>query len=69
MSTAVKAKRSSGRQGTRARTFSKKKPAQRPARMTLEELMHHPAFGMWKDKTISVEEEIRQWRKPRYGLG
>ena len=34
-------------------------------RMTLVELLRHPAFGMWKDKAVSVEAEVRQWRKPR----
>jgi len=38
-------------------------------RLTLAQLLCHPAFGMWKDKTISVEAEVRQWRKPCYGVG
>jgi hypothetical protein len=32
-------------------------------------LLRHPAFGMWKDKAMTVQEEVRHWRKPRHGLG
>ena len=68
MSLAVKAKRAVRPRRAGLRTFPKKS-AQNSRRLTLEELLRHPAFGMWKDKTATVSEELRQWRKPRYGLG
>jgi len=68
MSIAIKAKRAISPRRAAPPTFPQK-PSSKPPRLSLEELLRHPAFGMWKDKAATVQEEVRHWRNSRYGLG
>jgi hypothetical protein len=63
MSTAVKAKRSARQSKVASRRFPKLSSAKKKR---VADFLKSPLFGMWKDYPGTVEDYMREVRKPRF---